>query len=587
MAYASIARTFWGNSASASSTSPVASSSPVASVGASSPAVYAGLQDGMTQQDNGDGTYGILYNGQSLGTGYKDVRSAISEIGYNNASKSSYEKDGKFYSPYFSMARNAWRDESGQEVTQFDNGEGGTLRPDDIFSNSSIGPQEYNGKQYSYQTIAEDTAYNSQDELNNALRGYTHYTNNGGGIIGDWETLGQVLSGAVKPEVKGEGYMTNSGVAEEIKGTNTLYGSTPVFGKNEDGSYGLLGYRTDLSPGEKYDGGDTQWTDMGVSAKHNGDKSAWGSSVWRELNNPEEWGKAAVVGTDGNTFIPKEAVDSLPGWKNKDSYSFKKTESNTGLKFVEIVGNVVGMLYTGYPVGSALVGAYNLSEGDEKAAKGNLINAAATYAAGQASSGAPVETGISSTGVAANSMLSSAVTDAATQAAVGGAAAGLGTYAMTGDASTAFKATLGGAVTGALSGYFSGSGTTLKDLTGFSSGNAALDRILMKAGMGAAKSAISAGAQGADVGDAFSRAGISAMSTLVGGTVGVATDSGLAGSIASTATSGALNAAIKKNGQDDDTETSSPSTTTTPTTTPTATTASPKTYAAISRTYWR
>ena len=47
MAYASIARTFWGNSASASSTSPVASSSPVASVGASSPAVYAGLQDGM------------------------------------------------------------------------------------------------------------------------------------------------------------------------------------------------------------------------------------------------------------------------------------------------------------------------------------------------------------------------------------------------------------------------------------------------------------------------------------------------------------------------------------------------------------
>lgn len=582
MSYAAVARKLWSTSsdtaATTPTTTPTTTAKPSASSGilsqtADSPYVF-GLPTGYTQKDTGDGRYEMFDpTGQSAGYGYKGVQDAIEEIGYNNAAKNSYEKDGKYYNPLFSAARSVWQDASGNEVNSAPNGEGGTMSP------------EY-AEGYTQNTLNEHTGYNSQDELNNALRGYVDYKPQGGGIIGDWETLGQVLGGAVKPEVKTEGYMTNSGVGEDIKGANALYGSTPVFSKEEDGKYSLLGYRTDLTPGQAYDGGDTQWTDSSVTAKHNGDKLKWNSNVWRELNNPEEWGKAAVVGQDGTAFIPKEAVDAVPGWQNKDSYDYQQIKKglvqrvwektspthlvlNKDFEDVapigEVVGNVIGMYFTGVPIGSLLMATDNASKGEGNAAGASLINAVASYAGANMGE---LTSGMSAAG------------QAATQAATSAAIAGAGTYVITGDSKKAFNAALGGALAGAVSGYFSGSGDTLKSITGWSSNNEALDKIIMKAGMGAVKSAISAGAQGADIGDAFTRAATSAVSTLIGEGTTAQTGSSVAGSMAGAAAGTLLNNATK-----DQPAGSSPASTTTTTAAKPAT-SSTSGYASIARKLW-
>jgi hypothetical protein len=597
MAYATIAKQQWGSGNAATAITPSATTTPTGML--SSPSVYAGLQEGMTQQDRGDGTYDILYNGQSLGTGYKDVRSAISEIGYTNATKKSYEKDGKYYSPYFTIARQAWQDESGNEVTAFDNGEGGTFRPDDIFSNSSPGAQEYNGKNYSYNTIQEDTAYGSQDELNNALRGYTQHTANGGGIIGDWETLGQVLNGTARPVVQREGYMTNSGAAEEIKGTNTLYGSTPVFSKGEDGTYGLLGYRTDLTPGEKYDGGDTQWTDSSVTAKHDGDKAAWQSNVWREIADPDWWKANAVMSEDGTAFVSADKVNDIAGWKNKDAYGYQGKDKG-GLfgtifdaldpildktmpfhnKMQDGVTKILGKdsqketFTTVAPIVLSIVSA-GLASGA----------AAGAGAAAGTTTGQLVGYGLTGLNVANSASkgdwlgaVTTALGTGLSSGAFSDALSSIGTGASELASSMGMSAEMQSAASAAAKGFMNGD---LKAMTGGAIDLGSANKVVGSAVRNAVKSAALAGVTGAELEDVMKTALVSGISSLVGGTVGNLTDSNLAGSVAGAA----ANQGIKNELKDAPAGSSGSTSATTTPTSPQSSTS--KTYATIAKQSWR
>lgn len=124
-------------------------------------------------------------------------------------------------------------------------------------------------------------------------------------------------------------------------------------------------------------------------------------------------------------------------------------------KIVEPVGNILGAIYSGgVPWGSILVGVDNVASGNEKAAKGNIVNGLVSYGGSQinlgGTGGAPVETAVGSSGAAANSMagssggifgsgvsLGSTAANQAAQAMLMNAGAN---YARTGDLENALKA---------------------------------------------------------------------------------------------------------------------------------------------------
>ena len=142
-------------------------------------------------------------------------------------------------------------------------------------------------------------------------------------------------------------------------------------------------------------------------------------------------------------------------------------------KIVEPVGNILGAIYSGgVPWGSILVGVDNVASGNEKAAKGNIVNGLVSYGGSQISlggtGGAPVGTAVSSTGSAANSMSGSAGGIFGSGVSLGSTAANQAAqamlmnvganYARTGDLETALKAAAFSTTSGA-AGNWLGSAT--------------------------------------------------------------------------------------------------------------------------------
>jgi hypothetical protein len=315
----------------------------------------------MLQVDNGDGTYNIMQGDQSLGVGYKGVADAIGEIGYKNANLT-YEVPGteETVTPGYDLGDGQWHPETVTPASgvRWANPLLTTARNEWI-----PGMNESGGESV---TRYDPTYYLSKEDLEADLRRQTAYTPSASGILGDWEALGQVLGGKLvgdsakfhlnEPDVKqnleklgygdlnlisyqDEGGTANSKADEAIKGTDALYGSTPVFGKGEDGKYELIGYRTDIAPGGAASADeDFQHTESSAVKTHESKKLQYVSAVWREMADTAWWQSNTVIGEDGTTFIPKEVVKDIAGWVNKDTYEYQETGYS---RFTERMGKLL------------------------------------------------------------------------------------------------------------------------------------------------------------------------------------------------------------------------------------------------------
>lgn len=116
-------------------------------------------------------------------------------------------------------------------------------------------------------------------------------------------------------------------------------------------------------------------------------------------------------------------------------------------KIVEPVGNILGAIYSsGVPWGSILVGVDNAASGNEKAAKGNIINGLVSYGGSNVGSGGVMGSDVSLGSAAANSAANNMIINAGAN------------YARTGDLENALKAAAFSTASGA-AGNWLGSAT--------------------------------------------------------------------------------------------------------------------------------
>ena len=212
MAYASIAREFWGPRSTAPEVVVTPEVAPAASL-----TYYDGLQEGMTQRDIGRGKYEILgADGAVMGTGYKDVASAYWEVGNDNFSK---------------MVKPVW---GGPTLSLPSDGQLGVFDGDTWRHASDTEAQGY--AQYQTDSAAYDLAkrFWQDGKRDGRLPGNPWSAGSVGSklyvptgeALSDWEALGQVLNGSTAVGIKHKLAANNRD--EQVTGANTLYGSRPA-----------------------------------------------------------------------------------------------------------------------------------------------------------------------------------------------------------------------------------------------------------------------------------------------------------------------------------------------------------------------
>lgn len=329
------------------------------------------LPAGYSKADAGAGKYNIIGpNGQVVGTGYKSVRDTLVDYAYQNAASRLKYVDK---APVTDM---------GAETGGVFGGLASLAGKNAAASFTPYWSDGYTSNQYKDRVAAEAGLRNYI-----STQGIPNYEGN----LGDWEALGQVLTGppsswnkssglglsGILSNVLGQagagtgpllpakekwGGLPANDVAEIIKGANTLYGSTPMFKNGQ-----LVGYRINAAPGEtySYSGGDDKinYSPMGVFKNHDGKSHAWSNNVWRELNDPTGWGKVAMGygGDNPNVFVPTSKVNDIPGWTNKDSYQ-RQDKNYTGIpSWVGPLGQVMSFIPGLQPIGMAITAANSLA----------------------------------------------------------------------------------------------------------------------------------------------------------------------------------------------------------------------------------
>lgn len=557
--YAAIAKQTWGASGAPETNAAITPTDtavkPTAGMlsGGDEGLFTFGMPTGYTQKDLGDGRYEMFdASGNSAGYGYKGVRDAYNEIGWNNAAAKTTQSDGAWVNPYLTTAKMLWgeptTDWQGNAIEEYVDYDHRTRYLTD--SDLKKGEGEYTSDQlqalgFNGKYRIDNNRYNSKEEVDAALRGLLDSKEkNFNGTMGEWEALGQVLQGEAFADAQNWGNLPTNQKEEVIKGASALFGSTPVFGK--DG--GLLGYRTDITPNEAKDfsngkADNVNQEEYGTFIKHDGRNHSWSNANWRELNDPEWWKNNTVVGENGKVFVPKESVDSISGWTNKDSYQHQENDEGRGLfgtiwnefdvtqdllyamdpKVADDVGkvtSVVAPLVIDYFVpglGRALAAADAVTRKDTL---GAVLNAAAA--------------GWAAYGAAAGSAASTATSTPTENAIDAGALGGASTSAA--GATSAFDT--------AKAAIDSFNKLTLSDITGVSI-PPSVDKVVMGAAKSAVKSAAISGLKGDDLQEVFMNALSAAAVNLVGGTIGATTNSNLAGSVAGAATGSLIGNAMK------------------------------------------
>ena len=168
------------------------------------------------------------------------------------------------------------------------------------------------------------TGYKSVADTIKELGGSNYNPNAQGGLLADWEALGQMLQNGSTASRGQWGSLPTNSATESVQGLNTLFGSTPLIGGNK-----VLGYKLDLAPGNSQsyqNGDDTLKADpFGYSMVHNGKNQSWASGLERVLNNPNAWAKDGKILNSGyDYYTPTQNAEKLPGWTNYDSYARQK-----------------------------------------------------------------------------------------------------------------------------------------------------------------------------------------------------------------------------------------------------------------------
>lgn len=549
-----------------------------------------GLQDGMTQQDLGNGTFGILYNGANLGTGYAGVRDAYNTLALQNALNGAVQTGDYWSSPILQSNQEMWVRQEG-----YLDGENPNLVTSPLADVTAEQRNQWGeGMPGWVVNQMAPTRFKSQDELNAALQSYIQ-GQNFHNAIGDWEALGQALNGgvAVKPMVGSNpgdvSPLSSNNQDEVISGTNTLFGSTPVFERDASGNLKLVGYRTDLLPGQSEDtvGAGGVFKNLPINNEQYGtftgenlSNKYWSANNWRELD-ADSVAKNAVMGADGKAFIPIENADKLK-WTNKDSsqyqekggggggffgavfdfldpimddiHPFRDNVQNDSMRITssdsqkESFGKVAGPIATivttaiGMPyIGAAINATQSASTGDWGGVALNALSAAASYY-----SAAPATTGTDA--ASAGSTAASTSTLESIGKSMGMSAESAKTFATY--AKNVFSGDLAKMTGGALN-----FGADVNRVLGATLKNAVL-------------SAAQQGIRGEDFDKVVQSAVISGLASLVGSSVKEFTGSGVAGSVAGTVSGGLLQNEMDQGGGTSSTGGGTPAT---PATTPTKT----------------
>jgi hypothetical protein len=207
--------------------------------------------------------------------------------------------------------------------------------------------------------------------------------NSGGGALEDWELLGQMLSGSQPGSYGAWNDVSRGGLnrfystndrPETISGLNTLYGSNPLIFNDK-----LLGYKMNLNPNDAVGDWGYQGADkMGLSRLDRNGKTQSASSIWRELNNPEEWSKHGQRLDGSNFFVSPEEAANLPGWTNKESNQYHQQKSGGFLggglgKIFSILGPALSFTPLA-PVGYAMSAINGLNSLDQGNVLGGLAS---------------------------------------------------------------------------------------------------------------------------------------------------------------------------------------------------------------------
>lgn len=261
---------------------------------------------GYTQQDIGGGKYNILnQTGNNIGVGYKSLDDTIREL------TSQYNKD--------------------HPVNINSLKEGELYFPD--------------GQQYTPAIIP-------------------------GGDLEKWEVLGQLLNNKPPPYNTNLTYgLPGNNIDEQIKGLNTLFGSTPLINNGK-----VAGYRFDPTPIDESIFGYT--SPNSIERKDTRGSTRFNQSLAREYNDLDSWSKLVKNIDENSMYVPAENVEQLPGWTNKDINQYQHQRNGTLPTIFKAIGTALSFTPLA-PVGLAMTTLANLQSGNHLSAAASVLGSAA------------------------------------------------------------------------------------------------------------------------------------------------------------------------------------------------------------------
>jgi hypothetical protein len=261
---------------------------------------------GYTQQDIGGGKYNILdQTGNNIGVGYKSLDDTIREL------TSQYNKD--------------------HPVNINSLKEGELYFPD--------------GQQYTPAIIP-------------------------GGDLEKWEVLGQLLNNKPPPYNTNLTYgLPGNNIDEQIKGLNTLFGSTPLINNGK-----VAGYKFDPTPIDESIFGYT--SPNSIERKDTRGHTRFNQSLAREYNDLDSWSKLVKNIDENSMYVPAENVEQLPGWTNKDINQYQHQRNGTLPTIFKAIGTALSFTPLA-PVGLAMTTLANLQSGNHLSAAASVLGSAA------------------------------------------------------------------------------------------------------------------------------------------------------------------------------------------------------------------
>ena len=261
---------------------------------------------GYTQQDIGGGKYNILnQTGNNIGVGYKSLDDTIIEL------TSQYNKD--------------------HPVNINSLKEGELYFPDGRWYTPAINP---------------------------------------GGDLEKWEVLGQLLNNKPLPHSTNLTYgLPGNNIDEQIKGLNTLFGSTPLINNGK-----VAGYRFDPTPVDESIFGYT--SPNSVERKDTQGHTRFNQSLAREYNDLDSWSKLVKNIDENSMYVPAENVEQLPGWTNKDINQYQHQSNGTLPTIFKAIGTALSFTPLA-PVGLAMTTLANLQSGNHLSAAAGVLGSTA------------------------------------------------------------------------------------------------------------------------------------------------------------------------------------------------------------------